>query len=549
MATLFFHPDIIESPEAPLAGRRSVGTSFIEALVRHTQSGELLCVTETREHFVAFQDLVRQFGWRGSVRGTLSRHPEKLDPIGSLILPGPNLADYAWVRRRSGQQSYSLCGITHTLATPRISQGLFDLLAAPVESWDAIVCTSHAVKSLVTEHFNAAEAYYRQRFGAEHGTRPQLPVIPLGIDADRFIPRPDARKRWRQEYGIPPEASVILTMGRLSVFEKMHPVPLFLALQQAAQRTQRPVVLLMAGWFADEEAERLHRTAAERFAPLVDVHFPAGRDSDVRQGIWSAADIFALPVDNIQETFGLAPLEAMAAGLPVVCSDWDGFKDTVEHGVTGYRIRTLMSRPGTGEPFARRLEQGYDSYLHYLGSIQQRTVVDVREMADAFARLIEDPNRRRLMGQAGQARVRRLFDWSVVVPQYHALWANLDERRTRESPSIERQRGEPANPAAMDPFTVYRAYPTSTLAQETALQASRGIDDEELRGLMDLTGANALARLVTRPETILRVHEKIAQAHTLSFAELLDELDASPRSIEGAVLWLTKFDLVQVATP
>ncbi len=540
---------MIESPETPLAGRRSVGTSFIEGLVRHAPSDELLCVAETKEHFAAFQELVRQYGWQGSVRGTLSRHPEKLEPIGSLMVPGPNLNAHSWVRRRSGQQTYSLCGVTHTLATPRIMQGLFDLLAAPIENWDAIICTSQAVKNLVTGQFDAAEAYYRQRFGAEHVTRPQLPVIPLGIHADRLVRRTDARKRWRQEYDIPPEATVVLTMGRLSVYEKMHPVPLFLALQKAAQETHRPVVLLMTGWFADEEAERQHRSAAEHFAPLVEVHFPDGRETDVRNGIWSAADIFALPVDNVQETFGLAPVEAMAAGLPVICSDWDGFKDTIEHGVSGYRIRTLMSRPGTGEPIARRLEQGTDTYLHYLGSLQQRTVVDVREMADAFAGLIDDPERRRRMGQTGQARARGLFDWASIIPQYYALWEDLAARRTHETSRMERQGPSPANPAAMDPFTLYRAYPTGTLEEDTSLQASRAINDEELHSLMDLTGATDLARLVTRPETVLQVHARIAAAKALSFAELLDELDAAPRSIEGAVLWLTKFDLVQVAAP
>ena len=37
--------------------------------------------------------------------------------------------------------------------------------------------------------------------------------------------------------------------------------------------------------------------------------------------------------DNIQETFGLTPVEAMAAGLPCVMSDWDGYRDTVRDGV------------------------------------------------------------------------------------------------------------------------------------------------------------------------------------------------------------------------
>ena len=540
---------MIETPQTPLVGRRSVGISFIEALVDHSPSEELRCVTETREHFDQFRSTIRKLGWNGSLRGTLLRHPDKLDPLGTLMLPGPDLGAYTWSRGRMKQKAYSLCGITHTLATPRIAQGLVDLLAAPVESWDAIICASQAAKSVINEQFDAAETYFTEKFGVERVTRPQLPVIPLGVKANKFASNPNTRKKWHQVYHIPSEATVVLSMGGLSVYEKMHPVPLFLALQQAAQRTQNPVVLLMAGWFADDEEERQHRVAAEKLAPLVTVHFPDGRDAEVRDGIWSAADIFALPVDNIQETFGLAPVEAMAAGLPVVCSDWNGFKDTVEHGVSGYRIRTLMSRSGTGEPIARRLEHGTDSYLHYLGSVQQRTVVDVREMAQAFTRLIDDPNLRRQMGQAGRARTRRLFEWSVIIPQYYALWADLAKRRDKETSSMQLQDGPLANPAAVDPFRLYRAYPTAAVSQEDLLQTSHPLTEDELRTFMDLTGATALARLVTQPETILQVQAAIARTQTVSFAELQGKLNASPRSVEGAVLWLIKFDLVQIAQP
>ena len=56
---------------------------------------------------------------------------------------------------------------------------------------------------------------------------------------------------------------------------------------------------------------------------------------------WAAADLFLSLVDNPQETFGLAPVEAMAAGVPVVVSDWDGYRYTVSDGVEGFRVPTL----------------------------------------------------------------------------------------------------------------------------------------------------------------------------------------------------------------
>ena len=43
--------------------------------------------------------------------------------------------------------------------------------------------------------------------------------------------------------------------------------------------------------------------------------------------------------DSVEETFGIVPIEAMAAGLPVVVSDWDGYKDTVRDNVDGFEFQ------------------------------------------------------------------------------------------------------------------------------------------------------------------------------------------------------------------
>ena len=52
----------------------------------------------------------------------------------------------------------------------------------------------------------------------------------------------------------------------------------------------------------------------------------------------AAADLFCSPADNLQETFGLSVLEAMASSLPVVASDWNGYRDLVLHGRTGWLV-------------------------------------------------------------------------------------------------------------------------------------------------------------------------------------------------------------------
>ena len=61
---------------------------------------------------------------------------------------------------------------------------------------------------------------------------------------------------------------------------------------------------------------------------------------ELKRQALSSADIALSLVDNTQETFGLAVAEAMAAGLPVVASNWNGYRDLVRHGVDGYLVPT-----------------------------------------------------------------------------------------------------------------------------------------------------------------------------------------------------------------
>ena len=80
---------------------------------------------------------------------------------------------------------------------------------------------------------------------------------------------------------------------------------------------------------------------------LSHVHFKRlGGDKPVseeakRQAL-SSADLALSLVDNTQETFGLAIAEAMAAGLPVIASNWNGYRDLVRHGVDGYLVPSSL---------------------------------------------------------------------------------------------------------------------------------------------------------------------------------------------------------------
>jgi glycosyltransferase involved in cell wall biosynthesis len=154
-----------------------------------------------------------------------------------------------------------------------------------------------------------------------------------------------------------------------------------------------------------------------------------GRPADTRFSIWSAADIFLSFSDNIQETFGLTPVEAMAAGLPAVVTDWDGYRDTIAHGVDGFRIPTIAPRAGLGRDLAYHHANGWMGYELYLVSASLMTSMDHRAAVEALTALVMDPDLRRRMGEAGRRRAYAEFNWSVIIPQYQAFWGELAARR------------------------------------------------------------------------------------------------------------------------
>ena len=170
------------------------------------------------------------------------------------------------------------------------------------------------------------------------------------MHCDDFAFAPHERDAARAALGIAADEVVALFVGRVSYHAKAHPHAMYAGLQAAAQRTGRKLVLIQCGWFANEHIKQAFGDGAARTCPEVRALFTDGKDPNRRRQSWAAADLFVSLSDNIQETFGLAPIEAMAAGLPVVVTDWNGYKDTVRDGLDGFRIPTWMLPPDGEAP-------------------------------------------------------------------------------------------------------------------------------------------------------------------------------------------------------
>jgi len=472
---------------------------------------------------------------------------------GALLRGQPYLSELAWCRRTAGlDTAYSLLGLIHTIAPPAIRELIGASAIAPTHPWDALICTSPAVQQAMEAMFEGWAEHLAGRLGAVRAPRPQLPLIPLAVEVEAIAAQAAdgaARQALRQRLAIPDHELLVLWVGRLSYFEKAFPQVMLQAVQHASQRCGQRLHFALVGWFPNGETDlKLYQQAAEQLAPDVNVLVLDGNDPQLLAQSWAAADVFLSLVDNIQETFGLAPVEAMAAGLPVVVSDWDGYRYTVRDGVDGLLIPTLGSPGGApGELLAQLHTLGLEAYQTYVGAVAQHTAVHLGRAIDALVQLVRSSEQRGAMGAAGQRRAREQFSWPVVVGQYNALFADLAERRARALRDGEVECGVRSQPNRGDPFVDFRGFATHVLKPDRPLRLAAGFCPRDLEALLavQLNCVYPGLRGSTVEAVSLLEQLQNAAGEWVTPAQLLASATFERRPyLETTLVWLAKLGLV-----
>lgn len=466
---------------------------------------------------------------------------------GTLLRGGPDLADLAWLRRRgAGDRGYSLAGLIQTIAPHAMREMIAAAAIAPLHDWDALICTSPSVQAALMRLFDEWGDYLGDRFGGRRRTRPRLPLIPLGVDQAALqarAQRPQVRAQTRAALGLSEDEALVLWVGRLSFFEKAYPQPMFRALEAAVATTGRRLHFAMAGWFPNGEADRArYQEAAAAYAPSIQLHLVDGNDQEGVGALWAASDVFLSLVDNIQETFGITPIEAMAAGLPVVVSDWDGYRSTVRHGLDGFLVPTLGAPGGgLGHPISLRHMMKLDAYQTYVGAVAQHTAVHVGRAAEAIAALASSPDLRARMGASGRERVREAFDWRVVARSYADL---IDELAAVRAAAADPPRTPAMHPAKGDPFTDFAGFASAGLTLDTRLSLASGASTQDLAR----TGGVVLDRMFSgwrgTPEEDARALARIADGGATVREVLLAFPVDRRRAVELSLVWMAKLGMI-----
>ena len=218
--------------------------------------------------------------------------------------------------------------------------------------------------------YPAAEAFHVA--GADLAVR----VVPPGVDVDRFRPvSAEVKRRARSHLGLPSDGKLVVGMSRL-VPRKGFDVLIAAAALLAPLRPDLMVAIAGTG----RDRKRLERLIASTGAPVRLLGFVP---DDAMPGLLGSADAFAMPCRSRwggleQEGFGIVFLEAAACGVAGVAGASGGSHEAVAHGETGFVVR----RPQ--DPVA---------------------------VAAALARLLDDDDLCRAMGEAARRRAEELFSY------------------------------------------------------------------------------------------------------------------------------------------
>lgn len=455
-------PGTWSHPGGVLVGRTVANAALLSALARYGSFERLMMIAGEDADLPPLEAM--SSAWRLPTQRLAACHVFQLPSLlrrGEIdVLHHPShverLFDLVAVRDRFAGKPTPVTGQTHSLSYPRLHQELARWPLLEPSQTDAIFCSSLPGRRTLEACFDAVEEGFKAKGLTGPLRRWDLPHVPLGVDVSTLEPMTKADAR--SQLGLPPHRVVLLTLARFTEYDKLDAFPLLQAFATLVVERGVDAHLVLAGARQGTKTPEMLALWAKVLKIEGRVTVKVDFADDEKRALLSAADVFVSPVDNLQETFGQSVVEALAAGLPVVASDFDGYKDTVDETV-GRRVTTRL-----GVDWSVLSELGalaYERPLHLV--LGQSIEVDLAHLISALEELCRDAELRERLGRAARERARTRYDWPVVIAAMEQEWRSLAARQWTPSSS--------PHPLRLDFDRAFGHFPTGRI--EASRQVTR----------------------------------------------------------------------------
>ncbi len=505
-----------------LNGVKVTDAGLVQALLRYGTYDEYLYIRESSSNHKADGYLNHDRLRALDLATVESLRTQSSDEM-VLFTSGHQVAKFVPFRQFFGHGEWPICGRTHGLSSNTLIPSYLWNYFSDLHPHDAIVCTSRAGQQALSNIFDGLQTSRSVQPGGQC-CRVQLPLMYIdGIDVI-----PARLPHWRERAGF-----VVIAMGRFTTSHKADLRPIISAFLRSKSLPQSATLILAGDDTQGNIAGDLDQFSRSFTSQRNVVVMPNVSDG-TKKSLYDLADVALCLSDTLQETFGVSVLEAMAAGVPVIAPDWDGYRDIVIDGETGFLVHTaVLADNGLLNAVSMLIDPAF--------ALGQRAVMDVEALIEDLVLLSRDRELSRQMGESGRRRAQEHFSWQSVVHRLEGLWSEqIDLAKNVGSKSTSGPIGY------MDYDHVFLGHPTEWLDEQTTIRALHEDDDYLRRGL---DGS------LFSPPTVAGFSQKMDQA-TLHFIQgqgetsvgevvkHLHSLDCGPSMVTTHLGRLLKYGLV-----
>ena len=325
---------------------------------------KLLC-KESQHHFCHYHDL------------------KDLIESNSLIPTAAFISDISIDRmlqfKNINGYSFPVIGLIHSLGTPSSFQKL-DSIFPLMKSNDSFICPSHHTKETLT------------KYGCPDN---QSRVIHFGYNEKKFFPLPSGKKELRKKLHLPQQKTIMLLLTRLTPCLKMDFTPLIRLLPELIQDNPK-LILYIVGSVTDKHyVAQLKKHVIDSGLSKHVIWCTKPKQKNIEK-YYQASDFFISLSDAAGETYGLTITEAMACGLPVILSDFSGYRMHITNEQEGYYIPTLSGSIDLEKEFH------YFDLAHFGDSYAQSIALDKTTLKKRILDVSKSKLLRKKMGKAAQ---------------------------------------------------------------------------------------------------------------------------------------------------